>query len=328
MSNVVRTGLRSKTLLRLFGRRLLLGALTLWIVSLVIFFSIELLPGDVAETVLGQSATVETVTALRRELGLDRPPVTRYLEWLGGILSGDLGRSLVSDREISEVIGARLANTLFLALFAACIAVPLAVGLGLMAALYRDSIFDRATSSAALVAISLPEFFVAYLLVWTFSVQLSWFPSLSTINDTAGFFERLYRTFLPALSLTLIVTAQMLRMTRASIVNLLALPYIEMARLKGASQKRIILRHALPNAVAPIVTVVALNLAYLITGVVIVEVVFVYPGMGQLLVDSVAKRDFTLVQASCLIFSTAFILLNLAADMVSIASNPRLMNRS
>lgn len=314
--------------LRLVPQRLALGVMTLFIVSLVIFFSIELLPGDVAEAVLGQSATPETVAAMRRELGLDLPPVTRYLDWLGGILSGDMGVSLVSGREIAGLMGARLGNTLFLALFAACISVPLAVGLGLMAALHRSTLFDRATSSVALMAISLPEFFVAYLLVWAFSVQLGWFPSISNIDGTAGFLDRLYRTFLPALTLTLIVTAQMLRMTRASIVNLLALPYIELARLKGASQSRVILRHALPNAVAPIVTVVALNLAYLITGVVIVEVVFVYPGMGQLLVDSVAKRDFTLVQATCLIFSAAFILLNLAADMISIASNPRLINRS
>jgi len=258
---------------------------------------------------------------LRREMGLDHPPLTRYLGWFGGIVQGDLGQSIVSGRDIAGLLGERLANTLFLALFAAVIAVPLAIGLGLAAALYRNTLFDRTTSTLALMAISLPEFFVAYLLVWGFSVQLGWFPSISNIDPTAGFFDRIYRTFLPALTLTLIVTAQMMRMTRASIVNLLALPYVEMACLKGASQRRVILKHTLPNAVAPIVTVVALNLAYLITGVVIVEVVFVYPGMGQLLVDSVAKRDFTVVQATCLIFSGAFILLNLIADMISIAQS-------
>ena len=314
-------------LIRLFVQRLALGLLTLFVVSLVIFLSIELLPGDVAQQVLGQSATPENLAAFRRELGLDQPAHTRYLDWLGGFLQGDLGNSLISGIPISQLIGERMANTFFLAGFAAVISVPLAVLLGVISALYRDSFLDKTINVATLTAISVPEFFVGYILVWLFAVELGMFPSIANLSEDAGLSERLYRTFLPALTLTLIVTAHMMRMTRASLINLLALPYIEMAQLKGASQRRLIVIHALPNAIAPIVTVIAINLAYLIVGVVIVDVVFVYPGMGQLLVDSVAKRDFTVVQTACLLFAATYILFNLASDLISIASNPRLLHR-
>ncbi|WP_166417773.1 ABC transporter permease [Cochlodiniinecator piscidefendens] len=314
-------------LIKLVIQRLALGLLTLFVVSLVIFISIELLPGDVAQQVLGQSATPETLAAFRQKLGLDLPMHTRYLNWLGAILQGDLGTSLISGASITELLSERLYNTFFLAGFAALISVPLAVCLGVITALYRGTPLDRAINIVSLTAISVPEFFVAYILVFIFSVELAWFPSITNLSHDAGLGERLHRTFLPALTLTLIVTAHMMRMTRASLINLLALPYIEMARLKGASPARTIVRHALPNAIAPIVTVIAINLAYLIVGVVIVEVVFVYPGLGQLLVDSVSKRDFTVVQAACLIFSATYILFNLASDLISIASNPRLMHR-
>ncbi|WP_343211658.1 ABC transporter permease (plasmid) [Aliisedimentitalea scapharcae] len=314
-------------LLRLFVQRLALGLLTLFAVSLVIFLSIELLPGDVAQQVLGQSATPENLAAFRRELGLDLPAHTRYLDWLGGFLQGDLGTSLISGIPISDLISERLYNTFFLAGFAALISVPLALILGVVAALHRDTLLDKSINVATLTAISVPEFFVGYILVWIFAVELSMFPSIANLSEDAPFTDRIYRTFLPALTLTLIVTAHMMRMTRASLINLLALPYVEMAQLKGASQRRLIVIHALPNAIAPIVTVVAINLAYLIVGVVIVEVVFVYPGMGQLLVDSVAKRDFTVVQTACLLFAATYILFNLASDLISIASNPRLLHR-
>lgn len=308
-------------------RRLALGALTLLVISLFIFFAIELLPGDLAEEVLGQSATPETVAAFRRELGLDQPALQRYLTWLGGVLQGDFGMSLANSRPIAELLASRLSNTFFLALYAAAIAVPLSITLGLLAALYRGSWFDRGVNVVTLSSISFPEYFVAYILLLWFSVRWGIFPSIADFGSSASLSEMLYRTFLPALTLVLVVTAHMMRMTRAAIINLLAQPYIEMARLKGASPARVILRHALPNALAPIINVVALNLAYLVTGVVIVEVVFVYPGLGQLMVDSVAKRDIPVVQACCLIFAGIYILLNLAADVISIATNPRLMHR-
>jgi len=308
----------------LVAKRLAFGLGTLLVVSVIIFGAVELLPGDVAQQVLGQSATEETVAALRREMGLDRPVVVRYVEWLGGAAQGDFGVSLANRRSVAEQLGPRFANTLFLAAYAALIAVPLAITLGILAALARNTVFDRVTNAFGLVAISSPEFFLGYILIVFFAVQNQVFPAIANVTPDMAFGERVYRTTLPAVTMALVVTAYMMRMTRAAIINLLASPYIEMARLKGVPNRRVITRHALPNAWAPIINVVALNLAYLITGVVLVEVVFVYPGVGQLLVDSVTKRDFPVVQACCLIFAATFILFNLLADVGAILSNPRL----
>ena len=314
------------SILKMVAQRLALGLLTLFVVSLIIFSAVELLPGDLAEAILGQSATPETVAAFRRELKLDLPAHERYVSWLWGILQGDMGRSLANQREIAELIGGRLANTLFLALFAAFVSVPVALTLGVLAALYRNSIFDRVINAVTLSSISFPEFFVAYILVLVLAVVLGWFPAISNVSDDLGFWERIYRTALPALTLTLVVIAHMMRMTRAAIISLLASPYIEMANLKGLTRTHVIVHHALPNALAPIINVVVINLAYLIVGVIVVEVVFVYPGLGQLLVDSVSKRDIPVVQASCMIFAATYILLNLTADVLSIMTNPRLMH--
>ncbi len=311
-------------LIRLIGQRLGLGLITLLVISVLIFFAVELLPGDLAEAVLGQAATEETVAAMREQLGLDRPALVRYLEWLGGAVTGDFGNSLVTGERVGAAIGERFLNTLMLAAYAAVIAVPLSIVLGIMVALLRNSIFDRTANVLTLTSISSPEFFLGYILILYLSVKTGWFPAIASQTSGMSFGEYLHRTFLPALTLVLVVTAHMMRMTRAAIINLLASPYIEMARLKGVPPWRVIVRHALPNAWAPIINVVALNLAYLITGVVLVEVVFVYPGIGQLLVDAVAKRDFPIVQACCLIFAATFILLNLAADVGSILTNPRL----
>jgi peptide/nickel transport system permease protein len=308
----------------LIGRRLAYGLLTLLVVSVLIFFAVELLPGDIAQAVLGQSATEATVAALREQMGLDRPAVLRYLDWLGGTVRGDFGVSLISGERVSSTIGPRFLNTLFLAGYAAVIAVPLAIGLGILVALFRNSVFDRVANVVTLTAISSPEFFLGYVLILFLAVKTNAFPAIAGISGGESFGDLLYRSFLPALTLVLVVTAHMMRMTRAAIISLLASPYIEMARLKGVRPWRVIVRHALPNAWAPIINVVALNLAYLITGVVLVEVVFVYPGIGQLLVDAVAKRDFPVVQACCLIFAATFILLNLAADVGAILTNPRL----
>ncbi|WP_297614117.1 ABC transporter permease [uncultured Roseicyclus sp.] len=306
--------------------RVALGIGLLFVVSLVIFWATELLPGDLATQLLGQSATPETVAALRAQLGLNDPAPLRYWNWLTGALTGDFGMSMGNGRPISDLIAARLGNTVFLALYAAALSVPISLILGILAALWRNSFFDRAANAGALTAISFPEFFVAYILVlWL--AQTGLFPSMVRINPTTGLAERLYMTFLPALTLTLVVTAHMMRMTRAAIINLMASPYIEMARLKGMSPLRVVLRHALPNALAPIINVIALNLAYLITGVVVVEVVFVYPGLGQLMVDAVSNRDIAVVQAVALIFAAAYVALNLIADVLSTITNPRLMHR-
>ncbi len=316
-------------ILTMIAQRLALGLVTLFVVSLIIFLGTELLPGDFAQEILGQSATPETVAALREQLGLNDPMHIRYLGWLTDIVQGDFGESLANGQSVAGLIGGRLVRTLQLASYAAAIAVPLSLVLGILAALFRNSFFDRFANASALSSISFPEFFVAYILIFLLAGANGAFPS-TAINISRGdpnFTEYLHVAFLPALTLTLVVTAHMMRMTRAAIINLLSSPYIEMARLKGMSPMRIIVKHALPNALAPIINVVALNLAYLITGVVVVEVVFVYPGLGQLMVDSVAARDMPVVQGVALIFAGAYVLLNLTADVLATLSNPRLVHR-
>ncbi len=315
-------------------KRLALGIVTLFLVSLVIFSSVEFLPGDFTQAVLGQAATQETVAAFRRELGLDEPAVVRYFDWIGSVMTGDFGKSFSGrsasgvdrSRDVVDLIAPRLWNTLFLAGFAAVIAVPVALFLGITAALYRNTYYDKAVSAATLTTISFPEFFVAYVLVLLLATLVPVFPSLANVNADTPFWERVYKCSLPALTLTLVILAHMMRMTRAAIINLLASPYIEMARLKGVSRAQVILKHALPNAWAPIATVIAFNLAYLVVGVVVVEVVFVYPGIGQLMVDAVTNRDIPVVQACALIFAATYILLNLLADIIGIVSNPRLLH--
>jgi len=314
------------SILKIVAQRLALGFFTLFVISLVIFLGVEALPGDLAEAVLGRSALPETVAAFRRELRLDLPMHIRYFEWLSAFIQGDLGNSLANGREISELISVRLANTLFLAMFAAVIAVPVAVGLGILAALYRETWFDKSISMVTLSTISVPEFFIGYIMISFLAVQTNIFPSISNVTWEMPFFDRVYASALPAITLTFVVMAHMMRMTRAAIVNLLMSPYIEMATLKGLPRWRVILMHAFPNALSPIINVIIINLAFLVVGVVVVEVVFVYPGLGQLLVDSVSKRDLPVVQASCLIFAATYVLLNLTADILSIVTNPRMLH--
>ena len=315
-----------KYILFMLLQRILLGLLTLFAISIIIFLAVQMLPGDAAQAILGQAGTPETVAALRTQLGLDMPAHIRYLHWLGNIFQGDFGTSIGNGREISEVLGTRFYNTLFLATFAACIAVPLALTLGILAALYRNTLYDRTVNVVTLSSISTPEFFVAYILLLLVSVKAGWLPSLSNVRADTTFFEQVEKTILPAVVLTLVSMAHMMRMTRAAIINLLSNAYIEMASLKGMKRFRVIIHHALPNAWAPIVNVVVLNLAYLVVGVIVVEVVFVYPGLGQFLVDAVQRRDMPVVQACCLIFAATYVLLNLIADVLSILTNPRLLH--
>jgi peptide/nickel transport system permease protein len=311
-------------MLKLLGQRLLLGFLTLIVVSVLIFAVTEWLPGDIATNILGQQATPENVAAIRAELGLDRPAKDRYVEWLRDAAHGDLGNSLANKRPVVDVIGPRLWNTLFLAVYAAIIAVPLSVFLGVLAAIYRNSIYDRLVNIGTLAAISMPEFFIGYILILYLAVQFRWFPAIATFKPEQTLVQHLHATFLPMLTLILVVMAHMMRMTRTSVLAVMASPYIEMALLKGIPKWRIVVRHALPNALAPIINVIALNLAYLIVGVVVVEAVFTYNGLGRLMVDAVSKRDVPVVQACGLIFAIVFIGLNLIADVLSILSNPRL----
>ena len=314
-------------MLRLIATRAVLGVLTLLAVSVLIFICTQILPGDVASAVLGQSATPESLKVFRAELGLDKPAYLRYLQWLLGVLHGDFGKSLTNGRVIIEELAPRFINTLFLAGYAAVIAVPLAVGLGILSAIREGRLTDRLANILTLVAISVPEFFVAYILIIIFAIQLAWFPSLATVNSDMGIGERLYTAFLPALTLTMVVMAHMLRMTRNSVLSIMSTPYIEMAFLKGLTRSRVVAWHALPNALGPIVSVVALNLAYLVVGVVVVENVFVYPGVGQYMVDAVAKRDVPVIQACGLVFAGVFVTLNTIADILAMLANPRLRRR-
>ena len=314
-----------RAIVKLVLKRLTLGFLTLFAVSLLIFLGVEALPGDLAETVLGMDATPETVEAFRKELNLDAPAHERYLSWLSGMMKGDFGKSLSNQRPIAEQIGWRLKNTLFLAVSASVICVPLSLVLGILSALYRNTFFDRLTSVLSLSAISFPEFFIAYILIAVLSVKYPFFPSMTTFTENMSWPARLYEIALPCFTLTFVVLAHMMRMTRAAIINVLSSPYIEMALLKGVDRRRIIVRHAFPNSLSPIINVVVLNLAYLVVGVVVVEVVFVYPGLGQLMVDSVSKRDLPVVQACGFIFAATYIFMNLLADIFSRVSNPRLL---
>lgn len=305
-------------------KRLAFGIVTLIIISLIVFWGVEALPGDLAQTILGQAATEENTAALRVKLGLDQPAYLRYLDWLGNVLAGNLGESLASGRAISELLSARLGNTFFLAGASAVLAVPLALFLGVVSVLYRDRWVDKFISITTLSAISFPEFFIAYILILWFSVEHQIFPSFSRITLDMTFWNKLNAVALPALTLTMISVAHMMRLTRAAILNVISAPYIEMALLKGLSPWRIVVRHALPNALSPVINVVVMNLAFMIVGSVVIEVVFVYPGLGQLLVDAVSNRDVPVVQASVLIFASAYVLLNLLADVLSIVTNPKL----
>jgi len=311
-------------IVKLLSQRIALGLLLLLAASVLIFIGTAILPGDVAQTILGQGATPQALENLRAELGLNDPLVTRYFNWLFGALQGDLGTSLSNRRDIAEAMGTRLSNTLFLAFWAAVVAVPLAILLGLLAVLYQGRWPDKLISGVTLATISVPEFLIGYILIFFLAVELRWLPSLATIHDGMSLGEKLNVIAVPVLVLVLALLGHMMRMTRAAILNVMQSAYVETAQLKGLRQFTIIRRHAFPNAIAPVVNVVMLNLAYLVVGVVVVEVVFVYPGMGQYLVDHVAKRDVPVVQACGLVFAAVYIGMNLIADVVSILANPRL----
>ncbi|HEY1149068.1 MAG TPA: ABC transporter permease [Pseudoduganella sp.] len=316
----------NKTMAKLLLNRVAMAVLTLFIVSIVVFAITNLLPGDAAEESLGQAATPETVAALRAQFGLDQPAPVRYVRWLAHIVRGDAGTSLVSGQAIGEMIGKRLPNSLVLAGATAVVSVPLALTLGILSAMFRGSKFDRGMNMLAVSLVSVPEFLIATLAVLLFAVKLRWLSALSHTADiqTLGQFLRAYA--MPVFTLCCVIVAQMARMTRAAVIDQLRSPYVEMARLKGAKPVRIVLTHALPNAVGPIANAVALSLSYLLGGVLIVESIFNYPGIANLMIDAVTTRDIPLVQACSLIFCGAYLLLVMLADIAAIASNPRLRN--
>jgi peptide/nickel transport system permease protein len=292
-----------------------------------VFAITALLPGDTAEELLGQAATPEAVAGLRTALGLDEPAPLRYLHWLGGLLTGDPGRSLVNGVPVAELIGSRLPNSLMLAAATAAISVPIALTVGITAAVWRGKAYDRAVSVLTVSVVSVPEFLVATAAVLVFAVHLRWLSALSSMNEVASFGQFLRVFAMPVLTLCCVVVAQMVRMTRAAVIDQLRAPYVEMAVLKGAGPVRVVLRHALPNAIGPIANAVALSLSGLLGGVIIVEVIFNYPGVAKLMVDGVSTRDMPLVQTCAMIFCAAYLLLVMVADICAILSNPRLRHR-
>lgn len=315
------------TILRLIATRLAVAAGTLLLISVLVFVITELLPGDVAEVVLGQNATPELVAGLRKAMNLDRPAPARYLEWLLGLLSGNPGQSLVNRLPIADLVASRLPKSLQLAAFAAAVSVPLALILGITAAIWRGTLYDRGVGLFSVSIVSVPEFLVATAAVLVFAVKLRWLPATTRVSDSMSFLEMLRAFALPVATLSFVVMAQMIRMTRAALLTVLSSSYIEMARLKGAGATRVVLLHALPNAVGPIANAVAFSLSYLLGGAIIVEIIFSYPGLARLMVDAVSTRDIPLVQACAMIFCAAYQLLVLSADTIAILSNPRLRER-
>ncbi|MFE8102384.1 ABC transporter permease [Brenneria goodwinii] len=306
------------------SHRLLAGVVMLAVVSVLIFSGIQLLPGNPATAILGQSATPEAVKALNLQLGLDQPAMSRYLSWLGGVLRGDFGQSFTSRQSIAPVLAYRLENTLFLAGCTAALAVPLALLIGFISVRYQGSWLDQLLNMFTRTAVALPEFFSGYLLILIFSITLFWLPSNSSVSDGMPLASRLTAVALPVMTLLLAVLGHMSNMTRAALINAQRAAYVDTALLKGISPSAILLRHVLPNAWGPIINVIVLNLAYLMVGVVIVENVFVYPGLGQYMVDSISKRDMPVIQGCALVLAAIYILLNLLADVIALMANPRL----
>jgi peptide/nickel transport system permease protein len=313
--------------LRLVLARLGLALLTLLAVSLVIFWTVELLPGDPATRILGQGASPERAQVLREQLRLDEPAHERYLLWLGDFVRGDWGDSLVARRPVTDYVLPRLENTLILAGAALALYVPLSLLLGIVTAVFRERRFAAWLSAAVLVGTAVPEFVVGILLLLVFAVVLPWFPPLALIDDAGSLPELLHMLVLPAVTLTAAMTAYAVRMMQASLVGVLESDYVRMATLKGLSRRRVILRHALPNALGPALRVTVLNIAWLIGGVVLVEVIFTFPGIGQLLIDSIRLLDTPVIEAIALILAAVYILANLGADIAAAALNPRLRTR-
>jgi len=308
----------------LIARRVLLSAATLLLVSGFVFFVLEVLPGDVATRILGRDATPESLQLLREQLGLDQPVLTRYLAWLGGLLTGDLGQSLVSSRSVAEILGPRIFNTLALSVYAFLLYLPLTVIPAVIQALNRDRAADQALSVVTLVLLSMPDFLLATILLLIFVLWIPLLPAISLVDESSSFAEYMSAMTLPALTLAIVMAVYAVRMLRDNLIEVLDSDYVRMAELKGLSRIRVLLRHALPNALVPTLNVTALNLAYLIGGVVVVEKVFSYPGFGTLLVDSLQLRDLPVIEATVMLASLVYVVANLVADLGAILLNPRL----
>jgi peptide/nickel transport system permease protein len=308
----------------MLAARILLSLLTLLLVSVIIFAIIEVLPGDVATRILGRDATPEAIATLREKLNLDQPAITRYFNWLTGMVQGDFGNALTSSRPINEILAPRLYNTLLLSIYAFIIYIPLSLIPALIQASRRDREVDHAISVVNLVFLSIPDFLLGTLLLVLFSVALPWLPAVSRVDGDSSAIQYLRAMTLPAITLAIAMAIAAVRMLRDNLIEVLDSEYVRMAELKGLPPRAVLLRHALPNALIPTLNITAINLGYLIGGVVIVEKVFSYPGFGSLLVDALQYRDIPLIEATVLIAAAVYVAANLLADLGAILLNPRL----
>lgn len=311
-------------MLSMLLRRLGLGAITVWLVSVIIFAGVEMLPGDACTAFLEREAKGTLLANCREDLGLNRPALTRYTEWAGNALQGDLGLSANGQKPISELVGYRLRNTLLLASGAMLVGIPLALFLGIVAALWRDRLVDILVSTTAIAAMTIPEFVSATLMILIFSVWLGWIPGIVLTSANAPLIEFFPEVLLPIGVLTLVMTAHILRTVRSSVIETLASDYSQMALLKGVPYWQIVFRHILPNALLPTINVVALTIAWLLGGVVVIETVFNYPGLGRMMIDSISDRDLPVTQAIALIIASVYVCVNLLADLLTMIANPRL----
>jgi len=315
--------------LRLILGRLGAAWITLAVIAVVVFVGVEVMPGDACTAHLGRDAArLEVLEACRGRLGLDRPAPERFGAWALDLVQGDLGLSMKRDRPIAEIVLPRLRNTVILAGAAALAGVPLAILLGFLCGLARERPFDIGVSTVALVAMTMPEFVVAALLILIFAIWLGWSAGVVTAAYDAPALTLLLATPLPAVTLALVYVAHILRMVRSSVIDTMGADFVLMARMKGVPERRIVLRHLLPNAILPSISLIGLTLAWLLSGVVIVESVFNYPGIGRLAVNAVADRDLPLVQAIALVFGIFYVLTTLLADLLAMALNPRLRTRA
>jgi peptide/nickel transport system permease protein len=310
---------------RLVLRRLALGLLTLWLISLVVFAAVLALPGDAATAILGKEATPDRVAALRDQLNLDDSVVSQYLQWIGGVLTGSFGESAATQQAVSALLSDRVANSTFLVLVASVVAIPLSIGLGVWLAMRRDRAVDHVGSTVTLVLAALPEFVIGIGLVLLFATSVfHWFPAVSILPPGEKAWQQPDVVVLPAATLVLAVTPYISRIMRGSTIEVLESEYVTMARLKGLPERTVIWRHAVPNAIVPAIQVAALQLAWMAGGVVVVEYVFSYPGIGAALVDAVGNRDMPVVQTVTMLAAAVYVLMNLVADLATILVTPKL----
>ena len=313
------------SLAKLIARRLALGVLTLFLISLVVYAAVLALPGDAATAILGREATPDRVAARRDQLNLNDSVVTQYLDWIGGVLTGSFGESAATQQPVSELLSDRVANTAFLVFVAAVVAVPLSIGIGVWTAMRRDRSVDHVVSTSTLVLAALPEFVIGIGLILLFATSLfHWFPAVSLLAPDEKAWSNPSVVVLPAATLVLAVTPYISRIMRGSMIEVLESEYVTMARLKGLSERTVIWRHAVPNAIVPAIQVTALQLAWMAGGVVVVEFVFSYPGIGSAFIDAVDNRDMPVVQTITMLAAAIYVVLNLLADLATIAVTPRL----